>query len=313
MSCLTHNRSRDGFALPVALITIMVIGALVTGGFYLSARDGRASTRADLGEQALYVAEYGVDRVLGTWVRDSLVAAIRRTEARGDLGATGVRTISGVAGHYTLRVERLGQGLALVRSRGAVQQGPARAAREVGAVVRTTAARLPYPAALTVLGAVTLDEGVRVDATGAEVVGCPVRPAVPGLVVRDSARVSRGVGSEITGSPAVLQVATMTADSLGDLGMATIRDLVASATRVYEHGAHESGMGPATTAGPEGSRCDTSVRKNWGDPRGTGPCAHHLPIIHARGDLTLDGGRGQGILVVEGDLTAAGDVRFGGV
>ena len=65
---LRHPVSRrDGAALPVALLAILVIGALVTGGFYSSSQESRISVSADLGSQAFYVAEYGLQDALGTW------------------------------------------------------------------------------------------------------------------------------------------------------------------------------------------------------------------------------------------------------
>lgn len=37
----------DGFALPAALLTIIMMGALVTGGFYTSAQRAEATLRMD--------------------------------------------------------------------------------------------------------------------------------------------------------------------------------------------------------------------------------------------------------------------------
>jgi hypothetical protein len=138
MNAETHIRAREGFALPVALIAMIVIGAMVTGGFYASTREHPGRLSPDLGAQALYVAEYGLDRVLGTWVRDSLLHAVAATADGGDLGPVPVSTGASVLGHYTLSVERLGEELALVRSTGAAEQVGARATRDVGAVVRIT-------------------------------------------------------------------------------------------------------------------------------------------------------------------------------
>jgi hypothetical protein len=66
--------------------------------------------------------------------------------------------------------------------------------------------------------------------------------------------------------------------------------------------------GPVVTAG----ECDAARPDNWGDASGAGPCGSWLPIIHAAGDLRVDGGAGQGILLVDGDLSVSGGFEFRG-
>ena len=57
-------------------------------------------------------------------------------------------------------------------------------------------------------------------------------------------------------------------------------------------------------------RCDTKVETNWGEPTVPGdPCFDYFPIIYHNGNLKLQGGRGQGILLVEGDLVASGGMK----
>ncbi len=71
---------------------------------------------------------------------------------------------------------------------------------------------------------------------------------------------------------------------------------------------------PAYTAGTP-AKCDAGVETNWGEPTPllkTDPCFSYFPIIYHYGNLKLQGGRGQGILLVEGDLTTTGSVVFYG-
>jgi hypothetical protein len=71
-------------------------------------------------------------------------------------------------------------------------------------------------------------------------------------------------------------------------------------------------MAPAYTASVP-PRCDTGVETNWGEPiLPTDPCFDYFPIIYRNGNLKLQGGRGQGILLVEGDLEATGGMVFYG-
>jgi cytoskeletal protein CcmA (bactofilin family) len=43
------------------------------------------------------------------------------------------------------------------------------------------------------------------------------------------------------------------------------------------------------------------------------PCESYFPVIHVSGDLKVTTGRGQGILLVDGDFTVAGNFVFTGV
>jgi hypothetical protein len=61
--------------------------------------------------------------------------------------------------------------------------------------------------------------------------------------------------------------------------------------------------------------CYTSDDENWGAPEVPGSrCWEYLPVIHARGNLTItNGGQGQGILLVDGDLSVEDDFHFYGL
>jgi hypothetical protein len=59
--------------------------------------------------------------------------------------------------------------------------------------------------------------------------------------------------------------------------------------------------------------CQTGIPWNWGDPRGTaGPCSGHMVSLASDGDLVLEGGVGQGLVIVRGDLVLT-DTQFFGV
>ena len=69
---------------------------------------------------------------------------------------------------------------------------------------------------------------------------------------------------------------------------------------------------PSTTGSP--AVCNRTLASNWGEPTATVPlCGSYSPIIYAPGDLSLNNGRGQGILLVEGDLHVAGNFTFAGI
>lgn len=60
--------------------------------------------------------------------------------------------------------------------------------------------------------------------------------------------------------------------------------------------------------------CATDEPWSLGDPLTPGgPCAPYLPLRASEGDLTLIGGTGQGLLLVNGDLTLTEGVHFHGL
>jgi hypothetical protein len=69
---------------------------------------------------------------------------------------------------------------------------------------------------------------------------------------------------------------------------------------------------------PSGSSttCTASI-SNWGEPRRGGGtvagCTSYFPIIYSPGDLDLETGRGQGILIVDGRLRIRGNFQFNGL
>ena len=302
--------NRHGFALPVALLAMMVIGAIVTGGFYASSREAGTRTNADLESQAFYVAEYGLDEVLGT-VRNDALNAIDDVVEHGPVE---VRSAGQTLGYYEVTVRSIGARLFLVTSEGHARAGSEAAARRVGTVVRTVHAQMPVAAALVVRNALQMGGGSQIRGDDAGGPGCAAGSPVAGVVAYDSTGIDVPTKGRISGEPPVAQDARLDRTVLSRFGGLQLGDLIASATRTYEGGASESRMGPVVKRDSLGaSICDTHVRSNWGDPTGIGPCGDEFPIIHAKGDLDLERGTGQGILIVDGNLKASGSFAFYGV
>lgn len=311
MSLTIDFQNRNGFALPVALLAMMVIGAIVTGGFYASSQENRTSLSTDLGSQAFYVAEYGLDEALGRWKNDVLNAVINEETRDSVVVSSAGQTL----GTYQLTIRRIGVQLFLITSEGRVQSGPSEAVRRVGTMVRTLQPEMPVPTALAVYGGLTVGGSSQIRGEDAAGPGCAAGADVAGVTAFDSTLVDEGTKDHISGSPPVAEDTRLDTAFMNEFGGLELADLIASATKIYEAGESENGMAPVlkldTTTGME--ICDTSVRSNWGDPSAIGPCAHELPIIYAKGDLHLKTGEGQGILIVEGNLKASGNFDFYGV
>ena len=103
----------------------------------------------------------------------------------------------------------------------------------------------------------------------------------------------------------------MTAATFTRFGSYTFDQL--ALTAVHQVSGSQPLLGPSAVAG----RCADDVASNWGEPNigpGTVPeCADFLPVVYAPGNLALSGGRGQGVLLVRGDLELTGGVVLTGV
>lgn len=296
--------------MPVALIAMILIGAIVTGGFYASSEGSQVSTSTEYGAEAFQVAEYGLEEALGTWTNAQV--------SNGTWTAEGnvTRSDGAVLGTYTREVAELGAGKFLVSSEGRVVRGQRTASRRIGVLVETTDAQLPYQSALTVFGAVSAKGTSTIDGTDDPGPGtvCPSGAGlVPGVTALSIGMVSDQGSAEILGDPPKAEDPDMTRDRLSDYGAVQLDEIIASATKVLDPGTTLTGLGPTLTTVLGEQVCDQSLIDNWGDPEGTGPCMDYMPVIHAEGTLNITGGVGQGILIVEGDLNAAGGFSFYGI
>jgi hypothetical protein len=83
------------------------------------------------------------------------------------------------------------------------------------------------------------------------------------------------------------------------------------ATRTVAPGTY-TGLAPSLS----GANCNTASSSNWGEPYEVSlfpACRTFFPIIYSTGDIHISGGRGQGILLVNGDLELTGGFEFDGV
>ena len=170
-------------------------------------------------------------------------------------------------------------------------------------------------AGLTAIGKVTVAGTAEVsglDGTPAEwltatqpVVTCPTPSDKAGI--KYNGTISINGAADTSGAPAVQKDPTLTTDNI--LGGSTFDELKSLATLVLT--ADPGSPAPAVTGSP--SRCNTSLQSNWGAPiTKTSPCFTYFPIIYYNGNLSISGGIGQGILLVDGDLTAQGGFVFYG-
>jgi hypothetical protein len=300
---VTGPDGRRGAALGLVLVALVLIGALGGLAVGVARRDRHEGTIALRSLRALAAAESGIASALAEWPAADAAALAP--------GAYVERPTVAVAPgeSFTLTVSRLAGELFLVRSEG--RAGSAR--RTVAQLVRLHPPALLPDAALGALGPVQLDSA-RVrgeDSTSAAwSAWCSggSAPDVAGVRVPAAATVSAGPGcaglSCVGGAPPLLADTALPARRTELL--AAFDSAAAQADRVVA-----GDVAPRPSA--DASGCAVADASNWGEPDAAVPaCADWLPVVVAPGDLRLVGGRGQGVLLVRGDLELEGGAEFVG-
>ncbi len=306
---LTDER---GIALAVAIFALVVIGALVAGTFFAGRLEQQTGRNTFIAAQAAEAAEAGLNDAVTTQSATALLALPIDPDP---LNATVLPDFPvGYQTSATRRINRLTENVFLVRSLGVRTNaaGGQLAARSLGQLIRLVQADIEVSAGLTALGDVTLSGSAEVsgiDGIPPLWVGetdCPPLEDVTGVRYNEGTLTANGNGA-IAGQPDSILDPTLNATDMKK----DFDKLKALATLVVTAN-NPAATGPAYTATVP-PRCDTSVETNWGEPTlATDPCFDYFPIIYHQGNLALQGGRGQGILLVEGDLTATGGMVFYG-
>lgn len=309
------TRPREGFALAVAMFAIVVIGTLIAGIFFSSLQQSRMSRNQQLETRAMAMAEYGVNRTMYTdWkTLQWNVMPVGRVDSTSN-----VFTSTGATAR--VKVTRVGGNEApvfIIASEGSAGNLlGAQARRRTSLIATLQPFGINLLGALTTRGALQLGGSSFVNGIDTPYAGwgCPATgPALPGVATGDSTLIQTTGCTNLTcvaGSPQVLETAAaQDTSSYFDYGNG-IRwnDLVAMAKDI---GTGTISPAPAVSGGV----CQVGVTTNWGDPnRATpaGTCENYFPILYAPGNLYLLGGVGQGVLLVEGNLTAAGGFQFFG-
>ncbi len=314
----TRNR-REGFALAVAILAIVVIGGLIAGVFFATTEQLRMGRNQQLQARAMAAAEYGQNRTIVPgpvglgWNAAITNMAMGRVDSLISLNTPD-------GGRAAVRVTRIGNATYLVASQGTAGSSiRSQARRRTSLLVSVIAPQMNMLGALTTQGSTKVGGSSYIDGTdGTTFPGwsCPNTPpaAVAGIAISDSTAIqTSGCGglSCVAGSPKIQQN-PLAADTTTyfDYGNGiTWNTLVAQANKTAS--GTINGTGPSLVGGV----CNTGDAQNWGDPTRGGiptPCASYFPIIYAPGDLHISGGEGQGILLVAGALKVTGGFRFYG-
>lgn len=311
-------RDRAGIAMATALGGLVIIGVMIAGVFFTSNQELRVGTNTFVQERAFRAAEFGINAALAGWNNaEMLVLPIGGTkQVVYDSSAKGWRN--------TVTITRLNATGFLIGSTGTAFggiQGISR--RRTALLVRISVPSIKLIAALATQGKAKVESSVSgLDVNPLNWAACPpLTTAAPALAHPDTAnrefKVECLAYECLLGSPKLVQspaaADTGTYFEFGDENWASL--LTYSPKTYTKSNKAPDYIAPVLSA--NGS-CDVANNGNWGDPtRSTParPCESYFPIIHAQGDkenFVLKGGSGQGILLVEGNLTIEKDFTFYG-
>jgi len=311
-----------GMALAVAIFALVVIGALVAGAFFAGDQEQRTARSTMYAAAAADAAEAGTAEVMADWDQFNLNSILE-----GDSLVLPTTQLAGRAA-YTPTVRRLNADLFLIRSLGTRRDagGNVLAQRAVG-----TLARLSYVTA-TANAAVTVTKPIKFNGNAFEVIGndsvpkgwggesgCDTGEDKAGIRSATTTGASSGDGDNLYGNPPqVANDPTVTSDFFNIFGDVTFDELKKNADIVISSSTPQQ-PAPTLTAG-DPQRCMVSDMNNWGEPRRApdafvSQCTTYFPIIYASGSQLKmsSGSRGQGLLLVEGDLEIVGGFEFSGL
>ena len=272
---------RPGFALVLSMVLVLALAVLGTGILVIGTRESAVAGAVSRRARAVRIAEVGVLDAVGAW----------STRSVSDLLVGEPRVLAADARSTTTAV-RIDTALFLVRSEGRVPGPVGPATARAAVLVRT----LPpdrlgrgFPGALAAAGPVVVTGSGTIAGTDSVSGGVSAmcEEPTPGVVALD---VSIAPGASVTGRPAIEYAAPPPPPVVDPFGpLASVLAGVRYTADV------------ATPRAVEQAGVCAIDSLNWGSPDPAHPCHDLLPMVAAL-DLTVDGGYGRGVFVVDGDL-----------
>lgn len=310
-------RTKGGFALPAVIGALVIIGILVTAGFYMARQELRIGVASNHANMAVNIAQAGANEVMANWNGYQL----------GNLPVWGSTTLVDTiaSGIWTVQIMNQNNFVYFLTATGRVTEGGALwagASRTIGIATRIRFADVNPPAALTTRGQ------VKVGGTN-DIIGNNSTPPswasyctglsnanMPGVMVDDATGGNPAVSGRgtISGNPPSTENANIvdsTFTNFGDMDWAQLTALAAAEGKnVTSLGATINNTAPVVSGG----RCDTAPLTNWGDTVPGKPCGAYFPLIYHGGSTAIQSrGFGQGMLLVQGDLQVRGGYTFFGI
>ncbi len=308
----TSPQSEKGMALMMSLGAITIIGVLMGGVLFVATQDYRIGGNTVRSTRAATAADLGLNRVPVAWNLANNQMQFGATVAMAFTapgGATANVIITRLNGPFFWAVSEGYAG-----SMGSQASGR----RRYGTLFRLDLPQMNILGAITTQGTTTVNGNVSVNGNDAAPAGwssCGAAgPNVAGAAISPTTTATVNGSVTVNGNPPVLTTsAAGDSNTYFNYGNTNYQALAATASLTYPGGAVLNGVYPIAV----GAVCQASTNPaNWGDPnRATpaGACETYFPTIHVLGDLRVNTGSGQGVLLVDGDITVAGNFAFTGV
>ena len=311
----TLRQDERGIALAIAIFALVIIATLVTGVFYMARLEQRSGTNALWSTQAQEAADAGLNATLASW--DGAYNSL----APGGTQTLATQILPGNTARYTATVRKISNQIFLVESRGErVQQGGGvLSGTTVGRIVKLITPDVEINAAVTANGPVTLQGNLTVDGRDTDPPNwpaCTTKETVAG--VRTSQAIKAGGSYDAFGDP---PLAANDGDKYAEIKN-PYDAFYAIADKIHNGNWSASDSPRPVTQVVSGTTVCNKDLRNFGElyrsptPGTVGQCTGYSPIISIRngtGEARITGGRGQGILLIEGDLQMAGGFEFAGI
>lgn len=314
-------KNERGMALAITVFALVVVTALVAGTFYAATQEQRVSDNGRRSVAALGAAEAGIDDVVTNWSSSLNKKGTYPTDSATFGSSSSLLNTPANSGKYYATVYKLNANLFLVDVTGrdlsssSTTQGIGIGGRErLGVLVSIQPINFGISASLMTRNGVSLQGNAQVDghdnspaAGGTDSVwsSCTTGSALAGVATSSGATVTTGGNGAVNGVPPVSQDSSIgTKFSVVD---SLYSALANRATIVLSGGNYK------TAPSFNGTACNTSDVLNWGDGTASDSCSSYFPIIHITGNVTLNGDQGQGILLVDGNISVQGSYQFFGI
>ena len=326
-------QARPGFAMFMALGALVIIAVLVAGSSFITLQESQLGQNQLVQSRAFAAAEYGLNKIQADWDKTPNL-----TMANGANFDT-TYTLTG-QGTCKVRYTRLNNETFWLVSEGRAYVGQSQlasrtAVKRVSAILRLRIPTIKAEAAVTTNGDIKVQGSPLLDGTNNDppgwTTGCasPKAANKPGIVLPPGETPDIGGGASVIGTPQFAQSdVASNPDTYVRFGDETWNTLRAGAN-ILLTSTNPTNAAPSYIANT--TDCNKGDQNNWGEPWRSGNgykanCVNYFPIIFSTCnppppptgtnlDCTVhfQGGRGQGILLVDGNIMMNGNFEWYGL
>ena len=314
-----------GMALALAIVALVIVGALVAGAFFSGEQEQRMAENSRYQAQSFGVVEGGATEQIGVWNRTTYNA--RRPYPLDSAAPVLLTQAPRKTGSYSGEIYKLTDNLYLMDFTGRDTMSSANRLRgggfgqRLGVLSRITPLQADIQAAMTVGGPVSWGGGNTfvqgADApppAGANWNSCTTGAALAGVRAKAAGDIGASNG-QYSGTPNSIISPTMDSSTFYNYGYTNYVQLSQQANIQLASGTYSPA--PVVLNGV----CQTGNATNWGDGNNhNNACGTYFPIVWLKGPTgpgsgtwNIAGGQGQGVLLVDGDVSFQGNFTFYGM